>query len=123
MDTAVVLGQVLGAVFVLVGISVLNKRTATSLIAGLDNSPALLWIAGVITFLAGAVSLSIYAVWSSDLRVLITIIGWLLVIKGALITLFPVSMMSFYRKFENSPMMFFAGIVAIILGGVLFMTL
>ena len=89
MSTVTILAEILGAVFVLVGISVLNKKYFSSVMNDLKNSKGLTWTVGVITFVAGAVTVGLYNVWSSDWQVAITIIGWLMVIKGAFITLFP----------------------------------
>ena len=50
---------------------------------------------------------------------LVTLLGWLTVIKGAVIMLFPSSMMLFYRRFLSNHLLTYSGIYALILRGLL----
>lgn len=50
----------------------------------------------------GMVIVALYNVWRADWRVLVTVLGWLTVIKGAVIMLLPSSMMLFYRRFLSN---------------------
>jgi hypothetical protein len=52
------------------------------------NSQGLLWVAGLITFVMGMAIVALCNVWSADRRVLVTLLGWLTVVKGAVTTLF-----------------------------------
>ena len=83
----------------------------------LANSKGLLWVTGFITFIMGTVLVALHNVWSADWRVLVTLLGWLTVIKGAVIMLFPSSMMRIYRKFLSDHLFTYSGIYALILGG------
>lgn len=120
MDTSIVLAEVIGAAFVLVGLTTLNKNYITAVMGDLERSKGLTWLTGVVTFVLGAIIVGLYNVWSSDWQVVITIIGWLMILKGAFITLLPNSSMSFYRKVGSNALIVVAGIVAIIIGLVLF---
>ncbi len=114
-----VLSEVLGAVFVLVGLSVLNKKYFMAVMNDLKESKGLTWTLGVITFIAGAVTIGLNNVWSSNLQLVITIIGWLMLIKGTFITLFPNTSISFYRKLASNSILVASGVVAVIIGLVL----
>jgi uncharacterized protein YjeT (DUF2065 family) len=120
MNVATVLAEVIGAVFVLVGLSTLNKKNFRSVMDDLSKSRGLTWTVGIVTFLAGAVTVSLYNVWSSNWEVLVTIVGWLLIIKGLFITLFPNTSIPFYRKFTSNGALMASGIIAIVIGLVLF---
>jgi hypothetical protein len=54
--------------------------------------------------------------WSKSWRVLVTIIGWLAVIKGAVLMLFP-RVMTLYVTFLSNTTLTLSGIYAIVLGG------
>ena len=85
----------------------------------LANSKGLAWTLGIVTFLAGAVTVSLYNVWSSSWEVLVSIIGWLLLIKGVFITLFPNASIPFYRKVASNSLLVISGVIAIIIGVIL----
>ena len=85
----------------------------------LARSKALTWLAGLLTFVIGVASVSFYHAWSSDWRVVVTIFGWLTVLKGAFITLFPTASIAFYRKALTSTVMTVSGVVAVLIGIVL----
>ena len=71
---------------------------------------------GLFTLALGAVVLILNNVWSSGLQLLITIIGWLILIKGLFITILPSTAASFYKKFNKGWVLTLAGIVGLILG-------
>ena len=52
--------------------------------ANSSASPALMFLSGVITLPAGLAIVLTHNVWTADWRVLITILGWLAVIGGAI---------------------------------------
>jgi hypothetical protein len=85
----------------------------------LANIKGLLWVTGCITFVMGMVIVALYNVWSADWRVLVTLLGWLTVIKGAVIILFPSSMMLLYRRFLSNHLLTYSGVCALLLGGFL----
>jgi len=120
MNTPSILAEVIGAVLILTGITAVNKKYITQVMSGLEGSKALSWTVGLITFLMGAVVVALYDVWNSSWEVLVTIIGWLMIIKGAFITLFPNSSMPLYKKVANSSLVIVAGVIAIIVGLILF---
>jgi hypothetical protein len=51
--------------------------------------------------------------------VLFTLLGWLTVIKGAVIILFPSGMMLLYRRFLSNHLLAYSGVYAFLLGGFL----
>ena len=83
----------------------------------LVNNQGLLWVTGLVTFVMGTVMLALYNTWSKSWRVLVTIIGWLAVIKGAVLMLFP-QVMKLYVNFLSNTTLTLSGIYAIVLGGV-----
>lgn len=98
MDTTIVLAKICGVMCVLIGLSVLNKRAMAAIIDDLLKSVALFWFVGFVAVLIGLVTLKFYRAWSFSWPVLITILGWLSLLKGAVIMLFPEFLSSFTRK-------------------------
>jgi hypothetical protein len=119
MNIANTLAVLMGSALVVMGITLFNKSYFNAVMTDLANSKGLLWLTGFITFVMGMVVVALYNVWSADWRVLVTLLGWLTVIKGAVIMLFPSSMMLLYRRFLSSHLLTYSGIYALVLGGLL----
>ena len=119
MNIANTLAVLMGSALVIVGITLFNKSYFNAVMTDLANSKGLLWITGFITFVMGTAIVALYNVWSADWRVLVTLLGWLTVIKGAFIMLFPSSMTLFYRRFLSDHLLTYSGIYALMLGGLL----
>ena len=119
MNIANTLAVLMGSALVIVGITLFNKSYFNAVITDLANSKGLLWVTGFITFVMGTVIVALYNVWSADWRMLVTLLGWLTVIKGAVIMLFPSSMTLLYRRFLSNHLLTYSGIYALLLGGLL----
>jgi cytochrome bd-type quinol oxidase subunit 2 len=104
-----------GSAFLVVGLSLFINPYVSTAMNDLVNNQGLLWVTGLITFVMGTVMLALYNTWSKSWRVLVTIIGWLAVIKGAVLMLFP-QIMKLYVNFLSDTMLTLSGIYAILLG-------
>jgi uncharacterized membrane protein len=119
MSAPNILAEIFGGMLVLVGLTAFNKSYLTAAMGELAKSKALTWLAGLLTFVIGVASVSFYHAWSSDWRVVVTVVGWLTVLKGVFITLFPTTSIGFYRRALTSTVMTVSGIVAVLIGIVL----
>jgi hypothetical protein len=119
MNIANTLAVLMGSTLVIVGITLFNRSYINEVMSDLANNKGLLWVTGLITFVMGAVIVALYNVWNADWRVLVTLLGWLTMIKGAVIVLFPSSMTLLYRRFWSNHLLTYAGIYAVVLGGLL----
>ena len=120
MNIPIVLSQVLGIIFAVMGLSVLiNKKSVVALIEESAANQGFLWLSGLIALIIGAVLVGINNSWTSGLKLFLTVIGWLAVIKGLFILLFPKTAISLYRKLNNSGVLTTGGLIAFILGLVL----
>ncbi len=77
---------------------------------------ALLTISGVINVIVGLLVVLSHNVWMSNWMVIITIIGWLALIKGILRFFFPFSGKKFYEKLCSKNGTVYIGIIALIFG-------
>ncbi|MEJ0021853.1 MAG: hypothetical protein WDN47_04770 [Candidatus Doudnabacteria bacterium] len=119
MDSTIVLARIVGIMSLLVGLSFMNKSYITAIVDDIVNSKGLLWFVGFVMAILGALMLAGYSTWSFHWPVLITIWGWLALIKGTVIMLFPTSWLSWYRKVKSSGIMMVTGVVPIIFGIIL----
>ena len=116
MHIASKLAILAGSAFLVVGLSLFINPYVSTAMNDLVNNQGLLWVTGLVTFVMGTVMLALYNTWSKSWRVLVTIIGWLAAIKGAVLMLFP-QVMTLYINFLSDTMLTLSGIYAILLGG------
>jgi len=120
MNTSIAIAQVLGTVLAVMGLSAIIDRKAVS--AALEKATqdrGFLWLWSFLFLTMGAVVVAMNNVWTSGLPLLITILGWLTIIKGAFLLLLPVPAMALYRWCNKDGVLIFGGIVAFLLGLVL----
>src|SRR2546421_370291 len=84
MATSTFLARLIGPVLLTIGIGLLVNSAAYRKMAeeGL-RSRVLIYITGVITMTAGLAVVLAHSVWAADWRVIITLLGWLATIGGA----------------------------------------
>jgi hypothetical protein len=84
MQTSVFLARLIGPLFLAVGIGLITNAATYRKMAGeFLASTALVYLSGLLTMTAGLAIILNHNVWVADWRVLITILGWLGVIGGA----------------------------------------
>jgi hypothetical protein len=90
MGTSIFLAKLIGPMCLVIGLALLINPAAFRTLAGeFLDSPALMFLSGVITLPAGLAIVLTHNVWAADTRILITILGWLFVVGGAARILVP----------------------------------
>jgi hypothetical protein len=56
---------------------------------------ALIFLTGILTLLAGVAIVNVHNVWVPDWRVIVTVLGWLLVLRGIMLIIFPLTVQVF----------------------------
>ena len=117
MDISIIIAQVLGIFFVVVGVSMVvrSKQMVVAIEESVQNK-GILFMWGILALLIGATIIELANAWISGLPALVIVLGWLALIKGAFILFFPGVAVSLYRKFSSSGMIAFCGILAFVLG-------
>jgi hypothetical protein len=99
MFISYILAQIIGFYFVIVSLGTLfHKLRHRKYAQELLGVQSLVAIAENLTLLFGMIILVMHHVWILDWPVLITIIGWVLVIRGLIANFFPTLLMK-YSKF------------------------
>ena len=108
MQTSVFLAKLLGPFFLIVGVSVLiNERTFRAIVDEFINSPALVFLSALMILPAGLAIVLTHNVWVANWPVLITLLGWLTIVSGALRLLLPRQAMDMGRKISAKPNVFY----------------
>ncbi len=80
-------------------------------------SDSFLFFSGIIALLLGAFVISVHNIWTAGWPVVITVIGWLSLIKGIWLLFYPSLAESFSFMFKNTSVYFRVnGILILLLG-------
>jgi len=121
MQTSIFLGRLLGPLLLLTGAGiVLNPKSFRTIAGEVVRSVTLVYLFGFMDLAAGLAIVLTHNVWVASWRVLITLIGWLLLIRGAVRIVAPEIVMGYAAKvIRNKQVIPSAGAVVGVLGLVL----
>ena len=97
----------------------INKKGVTTLLEQTVTSQSLLWMWGFLALTLGAIIVVLNNSCIYGLPLVITILGWLTLVKGLLLLFFPNSTISVYKKWSGKNMISISGIIGLILGLIL----
>ncbi len=89
MLTEYILARFLGLFLIVIGLMVFVRRDQKAYFDQLVESKEFLFITGLITLILGAFIVALNNIWTWDWRLLITILGWGTLLKGALMLILP----------------------------------
>jgi hypothetical protein len=104
MSTSVFLARLIGPVMLVVGLAVFaNPRGFREMAEEFLASRALMFLSGLILMPAGLAIVLTHNVWTADWRVLITLLGWLAAVGGALRLFGPLFVVKAGHAMLNKP--------------------
>lgn len=120
MDISLVLAQIAGIFLVVVGISMAaNSKETAAVIEEAAQNKGILWTWGIMSLLVGASMVVLNNSWTAGLPLLITIVGWLALVKGVFILFFPRAASALYRRCGKGGQMVLWGLIVLVVGLVL----
>jgi hypothetical protein len=88
VQTSIFIAKMLGPVLLVIGVALLiNRKQLDALAQELLRSPLLIFLLGVIDLAVGLAIVLTHNVWVADWRIIITVLGWMLIVRGLLRTL------------------------------------
>ncbi|MBL8570769.1 MAG: hypothetical protein JNK84_16990 [Phreatobacter sp.] len=104
MLTSVYLARLIGPVMLAVGIGALiNAATFRAIVAEFLKSPALMYLSGLMIMPAGLAIVLAHRVIAPDWRLLVTLLGWLMLIGGAIRIALPDTVIRIGSRFNDIP--------------------
>jgi len=98
----------------------ITRRQATlETVTALLQNPSMMWVLGVITLAAGLAMVLAHNIWSGGaLVVIVTLVGWLTVVKSLLFLFLPLEVQAgfFLRQLHYQQLHYLYAIVALVLG-------
>ena len=122
MYTSLFLAKLIGPIFVIVGTGLLlNGDRYRVVVDEVMSSHTLLYIFGAIALTGGLAIVLTHNVWVWDWPVIITIVGWLMIVRGSLRIVFPQQVEDLARKMVArwSNILLISGLLVIALGAFL----
>ena len=121
METSVFIARIAGLCYLIMGAGFLfNRKAFQQVMEDFCKNAAVVFYGGLLALVIGVVIILTHNVWVTNWTVMITIIGWLALIKGIWIIVFPNTvskLMQVYKKNKN--LLVVNPIVMLILGAVL----
>ena len=122
MQTSVFLARLIGPVMLVVGLAVFaNQRAFRDMAEEFLASRALLFLSGLLIMPMGVAIVLTHNVWTADWRVLITLFGWLHLLRGIITVLLPAQAMEFASRHVggSNRIPLIPGSLAVIIGAIL----
>lgn len=115
MQNAMWVGSIFGPFLVVLGLWMLFYYENTmKVVASLKNSPGVLYMMGVINLLIGLSVLSQYHAWAWGLPFLVTLFGWVVLIRGLMAFFVPQCLVS--KKVTSADYLRIKGVVLLVWG-------
>lgn len=114
MENSIFLAKLLGPYCVIVAVGILlNLKTYQKVLEDFFKNPGLIYLGGVMALLFGLLIVLFHNVWTADWTVIITIFGWIGIIKGALLFIAPNTLSRWTEVYQKrtSPLVIHLGIV------------
>jgi len=90
MQNALLLASIFGPLMAIVGLwTLLYHENMMKVVNSIKSTPALFYMTGWMSLLIGLIIVSQYNVWSMTLAVLVTLLGWAMIIRGILALFIP----------------------------------
>ena len=125
MSTSRYIARLMGPVLLIIGIGMvmgmLTEGDAySSLLKEFIGSRALIFVTGVLALIAGLAIVNAHNLWVPDWRVVITVLGWLFILRGFMNLVFPITVQNLGdRMIASHPGVLAGAAVTIVLGAIL----
>lgn len=104
METSQLLARIIGPYMLIASIGLFVSRNLyVKIIDDLRGQTMLMLTMGAFVLIMGLVLLQFHNVWTLDWRVLVTVIGWIMVIKGVLAMIAPDILMKVANNYVGNP--------------------
>jgi hypothetical protein len=125
MSTSKYIARLMGPVLAVIGIGMamglmMEGDTFSSLLKEFIGSRPAIFITGILALTAGIAIVNAHNLWVPDWRVIVTILGWLLVLRGVMLLVFPAAVQTIGDRLAAHPSGVIAGAaISFVLGAIL----
>ena len=125
MTTSRYIARLMGPVLLIIGIGMIMGMLTegdaySSLLKEFIGSRALIFVTGVLALVAGLAVINAHNLWVRDWRVIVTVLGWLFILRGFMNLVFPATVQTLGDRMIASHAGVLAGAaVTVVLGAIL----
>ncbi len=117
MELTMLIARLLGVMYLVVGVAVLsNMLYYYKLFKEIEKQKLLMFFMSILTLVLGVLVLTYHNTWGNGVEALVTVIGWMMVIKGVINIMFPEWVMNVVKAVLVGEGIRVMGIVAFFLG-------
>ncbi|MHC4196875.1 MAG: hypothetical protein ACYSRP_03050 [Planctomycetota bacterium] len=114
MELSILVAKIAAVFYISVGIGALSGTLKlTKIIEDFETSAGLTYMTGTMVLILGMLLVAYHNIWVKDWTVLITVIGWAMLLKGVLLITYPQYLSFFKSWYKHS---WALGIFVIVLG-------
>ncbi len=106
MDISHLLARVLGVSLIVIYTGMLLNRNFFRMVRAAVEQPLTIYLTGFLSFIPGLLIVNVHNIWTPNWQGIITFLGWVLVVTGALRLLFPEKLTHFALKMLNGSTVF-----------------
>jgi hypothetical protein len=117
MELSVLLARTIGLLLMLVAIALLVNRKNIDLLFEIYSHTAAVFITGILETVVGLALAIGHNVWTLDFRLIITAIGWILLIRGVGRIFYPSHTTKMLEKFKKFQSIFVLLLIFVFLAG------
>jgi hypothetical protein len=115
MPTSIFLAKLIGPILVVVALGVLlNRKSLDALVQEILRGHVVLFLLGLLDFASGLAIVLTHNVWVANWPLIITLLGWFLIVRGAVRILIPDQLKPFGAKVLKDPNMVTGSLAATI---------
>ncbi|MFA5745159.1 MAG: hypothetical protein WC887_03025 [Candidatus Paceibacterota bacterium] len=90
MDLTILVAKVVAIYWIVSGLLLIfRKKLLVAVLKDFFSHPSTVWVTGAILLLASSFLLLTHNIWEGGLNIFVTIVIWLMVIKGAVLLIIP----------------------------------
>ncbi|HSD99063.1 MAG TPA: hypothetical protein VLB73_05240 [Patescibacteria group bacterium] len=100
MELSLFLAKLIGVYLIVVCGVLLVRKKDIGLLIGLSKHPEVIYLSGLIDVFFGLLIVLVHNVWAMDFRAIITVMGWVLLLRGVWRMLSPESISRMVEKYR-----------------------
>jgi len=101
MEASYFLARVFGIYLLIIGIAMMfTTRNFRTLVDDMVASPAVMQLSAILTFILGILLIVAHSLWVLDWRLLVTILAWIVFVKGLWRLFCPASVLRVVKAFQ-----------------------
>jgi hypothetical protein len=119
MTTSKSIAALIGPTLVAIAVAMLlNLGSFPALAQQASRDPALIFLSGILSFVAGLAILRVHNIWTAGWPVLVTVLGWLAIIGGLIRLFFPFQLGAMATGLGQNTVIVIAILLVFLLAGI-----